>query len=491
MFHPAKEEFLQKAARGNLIPVYKEILADMETPVSVMKKLAESDFAFLLESVEGGETLGRYSFLGADPFILFKSKGREIDLIYHNDEETYMTKKTPLDELRKIMSRFTPVPDPSLPPFIGGAVGYVSYDEIRNIEPRIPNSNPDDLNLPDTFFMITDNLIIFDHVRHKILLLNNAHIRGNPEKAYDEAVHQIELMHERLRLPLPTAEREREAQPVQIESNMTEDEFKSAVERAREYIFAGDIFQVVLSQRLKTNFTCAPLDIYRALRAINPSPYMFFLKFGGLKVIGSSPEILVKVTGDQIQIRPIAGTRKRGASPEEDKALEAELLADPKERAEHIMLVDLGRNDCGRVAKFGSVFVDDLMTVERYSHVMHIVSNVRGTLAPKYDAYDVLKASFPAGTVSGAPKVRAMEIIDELEPVQRGPYAGAVGYFSFSGNLDSCITIRTIITRGDAAYIQAGCGVVADSVPEMEYHETLNKAGALIKAIEMAEAGLE
>ncbi|HQH13461.1 MAG TPA: anthranilate synthase component I, partial [Candidatus Sumerlaeota bacterium] len=356
---------------------------------------------------------------------------------------------------------------------MGGAVGYVSYDEIRNIEPRIPNNNPDDLNLPDTFFMITDNIIIFDHVRHRILLLNNAHIRGNPEKAYEEAIRQIELMHEKLRLPLPAAEIKREAQPIKIESNMTEDEFKNAVERAREYIFAGDIFQVVLSQRLKTNFTCAPLDIYRALRTINPSPYMFFLKFGGLKIIGSSPEILVKVAGDQIQIRPIAGTRKRGSSPDEDKALEAELLADPKERAEHIMLVDLGRNDCGRVAEFGSVFVDDLMTIERYSHVMHIVSNVRGTLAPKNDAYDVLKASFPAGTVSGAPKVRAMEIIDELETIQRGPYAGAVGYFSFSGNLDSCITIRTIITRGDSAYIQAGCGVVADSVPETEYQETL------------------
>ncbi|HOE63424.1 MAG TPA: anthranilate synthase component I [Candidatus Sumerlaeota bacterium] len=491
MFHPDKNEFIQMAARGNLIPVYKEILADMETPVSIMKKISDNDFAFLLESVEGGESLGRYSFLGANPSIIFKSKGREIDLIYRNDEETYITQKSPLDELRNIMSRFKLVPNPSLPPFIGGAVGYVSYDEIRNIEPRIPNNNPDDLNLPDTFFMITDNIIIFDHVRHRILLLNNAHIRGNPEKAYEEAIRQIELMHEKLRLPLPAAEIKREAQPIKIESNMTEDEFKNAVERAREYIFAGDIFQVVLSQRLKTNFTCAPLDIYRALRAINPSPYMFFLKFGGLKIIGSSPEILVKVAGDQIQIRPIAGTRKRGSSPDEDKALEAELLADPKERAEHIMLVDLGRNDCGRVAEFGSVFVDDLMTIERYSHVMHIVSNVRGTLAPKNDAYDVLKASFPAGTVSGAPKVRAMEIIDELETIQRGPYAGAVGYFSFSGNLDSCITIRTIITRGDSAYIQAGCGVVADSVPETEYQETLNKARALIRAIEMAEAGLE
>jgi anthranilate synthase component 1 len=491
LYHPSQKEFLEKAREGNLIPVYKEILADMETPVSVVKKLAESDFAFLLESVEGGETIGRYSFLGADPFIIFKSKGREIDLIYQNDEETFNTDKTPLDVLRDVMSRFHPVSDASLPPFIGGAVGYVSYDEIRNIEPRIPDNNPDDMNLPDTFFMITDNLIIFDHVRHRILLVNNAHVRGRPEKAYEDAIKQIELLHERLRLPLSVSEAESKQVALQVESNMTEEQFRDAVERAKEYIFAGDVFQAVLSQRLKTTFQCDPLNIYRALRAINPSPYMFYLKFGALRLIGSSPEILVKVTGDSVQLRPIAGTRRRGMTPEEDRELEKELLADPKECAEHIMLVDLARNDCGRVATYGSVHVDDLMMVERYSHVMHIVSNVLGRLDAKYDAYDVLKASFPAGTVSGAPKVRAMEIIDELEPVRRGPYAGAVGYFSFSGNLDSCITIRTIVVKGDVAYIQAGCGVVADSVPESEYQETMNKARALLRAIELAEEGLE
>lgn len=491
VYHPTKEEFIHKAEEGNLIPVYKEILADMETPVSAMKKLADSDFSFLLDSVEGGEKLGRYSFLGADPSIIFKSKHREIDLIYQNNEETFEARGTPLDALRNLMDRFKLVPDPNLPSFIGGAVGYVSYDEIRNIEPRIPDDNNDDLNLPDTFFMITDNLIVFDHVKHRLLLVHNAHIRGDPTRIYEKAIHQIELLHERLRRPVSNSDRPVSNEPLNVESNFTEEEFKRIVECAKEYIFAGDAFQIVLSQRLKTSFQCDTLDIYRALRAINPSPYMFYLKFGGLKLIGSSPEILVKVTGDEIQIRPIAGTRKRGRIEEEDLALERELLADPKERAEHIMLVDLGRNDCGRVAQYGSVRVDDLMTVERYSHVMHIVSNVVGTLDPKFDAYDVLNASFPAGTVSGAPKVRAMEIIDELENVRRGPYAGAVGYFSFNGNLDSCITIRTIIVKGDIAYIQAGAGIVADSVPENEYHETLNKAQGMLRAIELAQGGLE
>jgi len=491
LYHPTKDEFIRKSQQGNLIPVYKEILADLETPVSAMKKMFESDFAFLLDSVEGGEKIGRYSFIGADPSILFKSKNREVDLIYMNNEETFEAVSSPLDVLRDVMSRYKPVPDPSLPPFIGGAVGYVSYDEIRNLEDRIPDKNADDLNLPDTFFMITDNLIIFDHVRHRILLVNNAHVRSDPESAYMESTRQIELLHERLRHPLLGSEPQSSEAPLQIESSVTEEEFKRIVEKAKEYIYAGDVFQVVLSQRLKTSFQCDPFDIYRALRAINPSPYMFYLRFGGLQLIGSSPEILVRVTGDKIQIRPIAGTRKRGMTEEEDKALERELLADPKELAEHIMLVDLGRNDCGRVAQYGTVRVDDLMSVERYSHVMHIVSNVVGTLDPRHDAYDVLKASFPAGTVSGAPKVRAMEIIDELENVRRGPYAGAVGYFSFSGNLDSCITIRTIIVKGDVAYVQAGAGIVADSVPEREYQETLNKARGMLRAIEMAQEGLE
>ena len=491
MYYPSKKEFIEKSRKGNLIPVYKEILADIETPVSAMKKLGDSDFAFLLDSVDQGENVGRYSFLGADPSMLFKSKGGEIDLIYGNNEETFETEDSPLDMLRDVMSRYNYVPDNRLPPFIGGAVGYVGYDIIRSIEPRIPDSNPDDLNLPDTFFMITDNLIIFDHVRHRLLLVNNAHVRDDPEVAYDEAIHQVELMHEKLRQPYTENVNTVSEDPVGFESNFTQPEFEEAVRKAREYILAGDIFQVVLSQRLKTGFQCEPFDIYRALRAINPSPYMFYLRFGSLQLIGSSPEILVKVTGEDIQLRPIAGTRKRGTNKEEDEALEKELLSDPKERAEHVMLVDLGRNDCGRVARYGTVEVDDLMTIERYSHVMHIVSNVVGKLREGFDSYDVLKASFPAGTVSGAPKVRAMEIIDELEPVRRGPYAGCVGYFSFNGNLDSCITIRTIVVKGDVAYVQAGAGIVADSIPEKEYQETLNKANGMLQAVKMAEGGLE
>ncbi|HPB30763.1 MAG TPA: anthranilate synthase component I, partial [Candidatus Sumerlaeota bacterium] len=427
----------------------------------------------------------------ADPSIIFKSKGREVDLLYHNNEETFLAVKPPLEILRDVMSRFTLIPDPDLPPFIGGAVGYISYDEIRNIETRIPDRNPDDLNIPDTFFMITDNIVIFDHVRHRMLLVNNAHIRGNPEAAYDEAVHQIEMMYERINLPVPQEEESKPSVTVNIVSNFSEQEFCSAVEKAKEYILAGDIFQVVLSQRFRTAISCDPFDIYRALRAVNPSPYMFYLKFGGLRLIGSSPEILVRVTDGNIQIRPIAGTRPRGATGEEDRVLEADLLADSKECAEHIMLVDLGRNDCGRVARYGSVHVDDLMSIERYSHVMHIVSNVVGQLEPDHDVYDVLVASFPAGTVSGAPKVRAMEIIDELEPVRRGPYAGAIGYFSFNGNLDTCIAIRTIVTKGETAYIQAGAGIVADSNPSKEYQETINKARGMIRAIEMAQGGLE
>jgi len=489
MYHPSKEEFLRRAEKGNLIPVYREILADMETPVSAFKKLDDTDFAFLLESVEGGETLGRYSFLGGMPSIVFKSKGQEIDLIYQNNEEQFVTSAVPLEVLRDVMRRYRPVADPGLPPFFGGAVGYMSYDVIRSIE-SIPDNNPDDLNVPDCFFMITDSLVIFDHVKHKMMLVYNAHIRGDPAKAYDNAIHQIELLSERLARPSRQEEPRILHEELQVKSNFEKADFEKAVERCKEYIFAGDIFQVVISQRFQTQLDVEPFNVYRALRAINPSPYMFYLKFGGLKIIGSSPEILVKVNKGEVQLRPIAGTRWRGETPEEDQALEKELLADPKERAEHIMLVDLGRNDCGRVCEFGSVRVSDLMVIERYSHVMHIVSNVAGKLRKEYDGVDVLKACFPAGTVSGAPKIRAMEIIDEMEPVKRGPYAGAVGYFSFDGNLDSCITIRTVIVKDDVAYIQAGAGIVADSQPENEYYETVNKAKGMIKAIEMARGGL-
>ncbi len=498
MYKPDKSRFMELAKQGNLVSVHREFLADMETPVSALKKIVSDEYAFLLESVENEENIGRYSFLGCSPNIIFKSKGEEINLIYAltHDSEVF-TSHNPLDVLKDVMSRFQPAPGQVLPPFTGGAVGYISYDVVRSFE-RIPDANPDDLNLPDCFFMITDTLIVFDHVKHKMILVANALIHDDPEQAYDEAIHKLDVMYERLRLPGPLTEEDLgeernarmpdDAAPV---SNMSKEEFERSVTKAKEYIFAGDIFQGVLSQRWKKTIKCEPVDIYRALRCINPSPYMFYLKFGDLKLIGSSPEILVKAQKNHVQLRPIAGTRPRGADHEEDEQLIKDLLADPKERAEHIMLVDLGRNDLGRVCRFGTVAVDDLMVIEKYSHVMHIVSNVVGELRPDKDIYDVLAASFPAGTVTGSPKIRAMEIIDELEPVRRGPYAGSVGYFSFSGNLDSCITIRTIVVKGNDAYVQAGAGIVADSVPEREFTETENKARGLIKAIEMAEEGLD
>lgn len=505
---PTKQEFLELSKQGNLIPVYKEILADMETPVSSFLKIADSDFAFLLESVEGGENIGRFSFLGTEPSLVFKSKNNDVELIYNNSiQEDYKAHGNPLDEFRKILKRFKPVKNPDLPPFCGGAVGYASYDIVRFME-NLPDIDNDDLNLPDCFFMITDNIIIFDRVKHKMIIVHNAHIRefDEPGKIYDNASHQVDILHEKLKRTLcpnlnkqhlndnDTAEddtKQKESANNEMRSNFTQEEFEQAVNIAKEYILAGDIFQVVLSQRFEKELACKPFDIYRALRAINPSPYMFYLKFGSLKIIGSSPEILVQLKDGKVKVRPIAGTRRRGRTRDEDVALEKELLSDPKECAEHIMLVDLGRNDVGRVSEFGSVKVDELMAIERYSHVMHIVSNVIGDIKKDLDAFDVLNACFPAGTVTGAPKIRAMEIIEELEPFRRGPYAGSVGYFSFDGNMDTCITIRTLVVKEDTIYLQAGAGIVADSIPTNEYQETISKAAGILKAIEMAEEGLD
>ncbi|GAB4317008.1 MAG: anthranilate synthase component I [Candidatus Sumerlaeia bacterium] len=505
MIRPTREEFLELARTGNLIPVYREVLADMETPVSAFRKLDEgSEFSFLLESVEQGEWLGRYSFLGADPKVLLKGKGDEVELYLDGDyRSSRRSFGTPLEALRRLMRRYRPVPDPHLPPFLGGAVGYISYDAVRYFE-RIPEKNPDDLLIPDVFFMITDSIVIFDHIHHKMLIVANAHVERDAGKAYDEAVHKIALISEKLKSLMADRLQGRDEDDddnpkraprpgtsAEIGSNFTRDEFEAVVRRCKEYIYAGDAFQIVVSQRLHREMNCNPFDIYRALRAVNPSPYMFYLKFRDLQLIGSSPEILVRLEGDRVTLRPIAGTRPRGTGREEDLALERDLLSDHKERAEHIMLVDLGRNDVGRVCRFGTVRVSDLMTIERYSHVMHIVSNVEGRLKPGLDAFDVLAAAFPAGTLTGAPKVRAMEIIDELENVRRGPYGGCVGYFSFDGNFDSCITIRTVVVKDRVAYVQAGAGVVADSDPGREYEETLNKARGMLKAIEMAEAGLD
>ncbi len=492
MYHPSLEEFSALSKEGNLIPVYREILADMDTPVSAFRKMGDNSNSFLFESVVGGEDWARYSFLGCDPSLIFRSKGKDVEIVENGEKRAFEAKSDPLDSLKELMSRYRPVKLPGLPRFFGGAVGYIGYDMVRFFE-TLPDETEDDLNLPDMLFMMTDRIIIFDNVNQKIKVVCNACTDGvDPEAAYRKATEGIDEMIARIRRPLPPSETaHKEGSEKEIRSNFSKKSFMEIVEKAKEYIRAGDIFQVVLSQRFETDNCEDPFQIYRAIRSLNPSPYMFLLNLGEISMVGSSPEVLVRVEEGDITLRPIAGTRKRGRTADEDLALEKDLLADPKERAEHIMLVDLGRNDVGRVSQTGSVKVDELMIVERYSHVMHIVSNVIGKLKPELDAYEVLRACFPAGTVSGAPKVRAMEIIEELEPTRRGPYAGAVGYFSFTGNMDICITIRTILLKGNKAYVQAGAGVVAYSDAEMEYVETVNKAKGMIRALEIAAEGIE
>ena len=494
---PDKSEFLNLAQKGNLIPVWTEILADLETPVSAFMKLAQGDFAFLLESVEGGEHVARYSFLGTQPVLLFRSKGDTALIEKGGSLQVYRLQpnEDSLHVLKRLMSQFRFVTEEDLPRFCGGFVGYIGYDMVRFFE-KLPDWTVDDLQLPDCYLMLADTLVIFDHLKRKMKVLVNAFVDDDPAKAYDAAVERIEAIVQRLRVttlnPYGVQLFSPQAPSITVTSNFTREGFESIVERAKEYIAAGDIIQVVLSQRFQTQVNASPFNIYRALRSINPSPYMFYLSFGDLKLIGSSPEILVSCFGTKVITRPLAGTRPRGRTPEEDEALERELLADPKERAEHIMLVDLGRNDLGRVCKIGTVRTTELMKIERYSHVMHIYSTVEGELdTSRYDIFDALRATFPAGTVTGAPKIRAMEIIEELEPTKRGPYAGSVGYFSFNGNMDMAITIRTIVLKGNTAFVQAGAGIVADSVPEREYQETVNKAKALLAAIEMAAQGLE
>ncbi len=496
MYLPSRDEFRQRARRGDLIPVYRAVLGDLETPVSAFLKLGSTDYAFLLESVEGGEKVGRYSFLGSEPYLIFQSKGRRlrIDAPDGTESRELPPGSDPLTVLKELLGRHRFVPSPELPRFCGGAVGYLSYDLVRFFE-RLPDGTADDLDLPDCMLVFTDTYLIFDHLRRKIMIMANAYVGDDPGAAYDAAVAKIDAMVERLarhmdRPHLVSSPPSPIAAPVAAQSNMTREQFTAAVRRAKEYIAAGDAIQIVVSQRLSKPLRADPFEVYRALRSLNPSPYMYYLKYGDVKIIGSSPERLVSEEQGEVITRPIAGSRPRGASAQEDDALIAEMKADEKERAEHIMLVDLGRNDLGRVCEPGTVQVDTLMAAERYSHVSHMVSNVRGRLAAGKDQFDVLRACFPAGTVSGAPKVRAMEIIDELEPTRRGPYAGAIGYFSFSGNMDTAITIRTIVAKGDTAYVQAGAGIVADSVPEREYQETMNKAMALLRALEMAETGL-
>jgi anthranilate synthase component I len=490
MYHPSVDEFRAKATQGNLIPVYREIMADLETPVAAFLKLDRGDFSFLLESVEGGEKWARYCFLGGEPSIVFQSKGTRVE-ISRNGHVEVQEGVDPLDALKQLMGEYHPVEVEGLPRFFGGAVGYLTFDMVRFFE-RLPDQTVDDLNVPDCMFMLTDTIVIFDHMLQKIKVVSNALVDGPPEKAYQQAIAKIEQLIARLRQPVPPRPPRRPpAGPLTLTSNFTKEAYEGVVESAKEYIRAGDIIQVVPSQRFEAPIDVDPFDIYRALRTVNPSPYMFYLKFRDLKLIGSSPEVNVRLEGGLIELRPLAGTRRRGHTAAEDLEIAAELMQDPKERAEHIMLVDLGRNDVGRVAKIGSVKVTELLQVEKYSHVMHLVSHVVGELVESRDCFDVMRATFPQGTVSGAPKVRAMEIIEELEPTKRGPYAGAVGYFGYSGNMDTCIALRTMTVKGTMAYLQAGGGVVADSVPELEYEETLNKAKALMRAIELARAGIE
>ena len=473
---PSKAEFVKLAQQGNLIPVYAEILADAETPVSAYQKLKKTGPSFLLESVEGGENIGRYSFLGANPRTVIRVAKGDTDALRQVEAE---------------MAKFKPVTVPGLPRFTGGAVGFLGYEYIHQIEPTVPQPSRDELGTPALCFMITDTILIFDRVSQTIKVVSNAHVAtGQAAAAYDQAVAQIERLLAQLAQPIPQRPLEFQRDPAlpAVNSNLTRPRYTEMIASAQEYIKSGDIIQVVLGQRFETKTQAAPLDMYRALRSINPSPYMFLLDFGDFQLVGASPEVHVRCEDRHVEIRPIAGTRWRGKTPEEDLRLEKELLADEKERAEHLMLVDLARNDIGRVCDFGSVKVDEFMIIERYSHVMHIVSNVTGNLQADRNSYDLMRATFPAGTVSGAPKIRAMQIISELEATQRGPYAGAVGYFGFTGNLDSCITLRTALLKNGTAYVQAGGGIVADSDANSEFNETVNKSKAMLKAIALAES---
>jgi anthranilate synthase component 1 len=501
MLYPKLEEFKSLSSKRNLIPVYREILADTETPVSAALKLGGSP-SFLLESMIGGEKWARYSFLGSRPSRIIKCWGKKVEIKDNETGTQIFETKDPFEIIKKEIKAYNTVDVAGLPRFYGGLVGYIGYDMVRFFE-NIPDKKRTGLELPDIFFMVTDTVVIFDNLKGKIKVVSNAHINNkSPEEVYREAGKKIENVIEKLRKsevspstpPSPSMGKGKRMggtpELYGYASSFTKDAFKNAVLQAKEYILSGDIVQVVLSQRFENNINTEPFNIYRALRVINPSPYMYYIDTGDAQLVGSSPEILVRLECRKIILRPIAGTRKRGETEEEDKFLEEELRKDPKEMAEHIMLVDLGRNDVGRVAEIGTVKVTELMTVERYSHVMHLVSNVEGDLKNGLDAFDVLRACFPAGTVTGAPKVRAMEIIEELEPMRRGPYAGAVGYLSYSGNMDTCITIRTLIIKGDKVYVQAGAGIVADSVPDREYVETVNKAMGMMRAVDMAEKEL-
>lgn len=490
---PSREEVHELFQQGDLVPVYRTLLADLETPVSVYLKLTQSsNVSFLLESVEGGEQVGRYSFLGVNPKGVISVKGDQVTRTLHSETTTRTLNpgEDPLTAIKHEFDRVQPVYVEGLPRWIGGAVGFLSYDVVRYIE-RLPDTATDELDVPDAAFMLPDTLVIFDHAKHQLIVLANAHNTGDPDAAYNNAVRRIDHIVASLGQPLSGLSPTNQALDADLQSNMTRERYEEMVRQGKEYIRDGDAFQIVLSQRFSRKTTASPLMIYRALRALNPSPYMFLLQFSDdFSLLGASPEMMVRLEDGIATVRPIAGTRPRGKTEAEDEALAEELLNDPKERAEHVMLVDLGRNDLGRVCDYGTVSVPNMMYIERYSHVMHIVSMVQGQIRKGMDAFDLLRATFPAGTLSGAPKVRAMEIIEELEGTRRGPYGGAVGYFSFDGSMDTCITIRALLMKDDTVYVQAGAGIVADSDPAREYEESVNKAKAVAVAIQYAEQGL-
>ena len=491
MYTPSLPEVhrLAKQTDANLAPVYQDVAADLETPVSAFLKVARGDHSFLLESVEGGERLARYSFIGTEPYRILRC-GPYQDPSQGSDPLREIEGELGRYRLAHLQNGPSTSLRTSLPRFTGGAVGFLAYEAVRHFEPRVPIGREDPQGVPEALFMFVDTLLVFDHLKHTIKVVSHCRLDGDVEASYRQACWRIDELVKRLARPLPATPYPVEPAPTvqqPVQSNRSKEQYVANVERARRYIIDGDIIQVVPSQRLSRRSGAHPFSIYRALRTVNPSPYMYYLALGDAHIIGASPEMLVRVEDGLVETHPIAGTRHRGRNPEEDAALEDELRRDEKERAEHVKLVDLGRNDIGRVSQPGSVSVGDFMVVERYSHVMHLVSRVTGRLRPDLSAYDALRACFPAGTVTGAPKIRAMEIIAELEPDRRGPYAGAVGYFDFSGNMDTAITIRTIVMKEGVAHIQAGGGVVYDSVPEMEYQESLNKARALLVAIDQAE----
>jgi len=484
------EELKQRTREGNVIPVVKTLLADTETPVSAYLKIRDwSAYSFLLESVEGGEKMARYSFLGADPFLIFRSRGNSGTVRDLNTGLERRFNGDPIGELRRIMAAFRAVDFPGLPRFTGGGVGYLAYDAVRLVE-KIPDTTRDDYHIDDIFFMFFDTILVFDAIGRSISIISNVHADGNGplEERYHEAVSRIERLETLLakRIAPPPSRGKGHAETI---PNIDKMSFMNGVLRCKEYIAAGDVIQVVLSQRFERELTVSPFDVYRMLRLVNPSPYMFFISADRVDIVGASPEMFVRVENGEMEVRPIAGTRKRGKTPEEDAALAEELRSDEKECAEHVMLLDLGRNDVGRVARYGTVRVEDSMFIERYSHVMHMVSSVKGTLEEGKDRFDALLSFFPAGTLSGAPKIRAMEIIDEMETTRRGIYGGCIGYADYRGNVDSCIAIRTLAVKDGKAYIQTGAGIVADSNPETEYQECVNKAMALFRAIDMAENG--